>query len=701
MEIHLLSEETINRIAAGEVVERPVNVVKELVENAIDAGATAITVEIREGGKKMIRVTDNGCGIEKSQITKAFERHATSKIRDDSDLTRLVSLGFRGEALSSIAAVSQVEMITKTRDSLTGVRATNQLLNGFSENERVQLDLEEIGAPDGTSVVVRNLFYNVPVRAKFLKQPQTEAGYITDLVERQALSHPSISFHYRVDGREKLHTTGNGDLKELLYRIYGREISKKVLPVKVTDGRYSLEGFIGRPEISRSTRNFEVFFVNGRMLKSNTLSKALETGYRTDLMQHKFPFAVLHLSVPSKEADVNVHPTKMEVRFSDSEAVYHFIDENVHSVLHSAELIHSELLETRAQERKRKKQEAEEEQRRLQSEPHPEPFERARFVMDPPSAYGNTPAGNENGAAAGSPSGTSLEIFFTDPEPVAPKGPSRVETEDFLFEDKRIGREFSGSGNTGLSTAAASGSTRQESAAAPENTDGDEIQKKGTFQQGSLFENTDFSGSGEEKILLEDNRPKFRIIGQVFETYWLIQYEGKLLVIDQHAAHEKVNFERLMRRLESSDPSTSGSQMLMPASVITLTGREEGEYHTHEDVFRSMGYEIEPLGGSTYAIRAVPMELYGNDATELLRDTLEEMVEEKMTGTPQAILSKVASMSCKAAVKGNSILSFKEAEVLIEELLKLDNPYHCPHGRPTMIVFSQEDMDKKFKRIVN
>ena len=637
-------------------MERPVNVVKELVENAIDAGASAITVEIREGGKKMIRVTDNGCGIEKSQITKAFERHATSKIRDDSDLTKLVSLGFRGEALSSIAAVSQVEMITKTRDSLTGVRATNQLLSGYSEDDRVKLDLEEIGAPDGTSVVVRNLFYNVPVRSRFLKQ---------------ALSHPSISFHYRVDGREKLHTTGNGDLRELLYRIYGREISKKVLPVTVSEGNYRLEGFIGRPEISRTTRNFEVFFVNGRMLKSNTLSRALEAGYRTDLMQHRFPFAVLHLTLPPGEADVNVHPTKMEVRFSEAEAVYHFIDESVHSVLHSAELIPAEILETQAQERKRKREEAEEARRKLQSEPHPEPFERARFVMDPPSEYGNS--GN-----------SSLEIIFTDPKPASPSGPSRIETEDFLFVDKRIRDPENPKADPGLSSAFS-----QEPAAS-----------EGVFKQASLFENTDFSDDSEPKIMLEDNRASFRIIGQVFETYWMIQYERKLLIIDQHAAHEKVNYERLMKRLKSNDPSSSGSQMLAPASVITMTGREEGEFHRNEDVFRSMGYEIEPLGGSSYAIRAVPMELYGNDASELLRDTLEEMVEEKMTGTPAAILAKVASMSCKAAVKGNTILSTKEAEALIGELLELDNPYHCPHGRPTMIVFSQSDMDKKFKRIV-
>ena len=695
MEIHLLSEETINRIAAGEVVERPVNVVKELVENSIDAGATAITIEIREGGKKMIRVTDNGCGIEKSQIAKAFERHATSKIRDDSDLTRLVTLGFRGEALSSIAAVAQVEMITKTRDSLTGIRATNQPLSGFSADERILLDMEEIGAPDGTSVVVRNLFYNVPVRAKFLKQPQTEAGYITDLVERQALSHPSISFHYRVDGKEKLHTTGNGDLRELLYRIYGREISKKVLPVDISDGHYGLQGFIGRPEISRSTRNFEIFFVNGRMLKSNTLSKALEAGYRTDLMQHKFPFAVLHLVIPMQEADVNVHPTKMEVRFSEPEAVFRFIDEAVHSVLHSAELIPEQLPETLSEERKRKRQEAEEARRRLESEPHPEPFERARFVSDPMSPYGSAASGEKEAAGAVRATGSSLEILFTDPEPVSPQGPSRVETEDFLFEDRRI--PAGGGLRRGTSKAQES---RPEGGPAAVTEDPQTEGKKGSFQQASLFENTDFSDPGEEKILIEDNRPGFRIIGQVFETYWIIEYEGKLLMIDQHAAHEKVNYERLMKRLESGSPCVSGSQMLAPASVITLTGREEGELHTHEDVFKSMGYEIEPLGGSTYAIRAVPMELYGNDATELLRETLEEMVEEKMTGTPGAILSKIASMSCKAAVKGNSLLSEKEAQALIDELLRLDNPYHCPHGRPTMIVFSQADIDKKFKRIV-
>ena len=687
MEIHLLSEETINRIAAGEVVERPVNVVKELVENAIDAGATAITCEIREGGKKMIRVTDNGCGIEKSQIGKAFERHATSKIKDDGDLIRLETLGFRGEALSSIAAVSQVEMITKTRDSLTGIRATNQPLTGFYEDEPLQLELEEIGAPDGTSVVVRNLFYNVPVRARFLKQPQTEAGYITDLIERQALSHPSVSFHYRVDGREKLHTTGNGDLKELLYRIYGREIMGKVLPVDVTAEKYSLRGFIGKPEISRSTRNFEVFFVNGRMLKSATLSKALEAGYRTDLMQHRFPFAVLHLLLPPAEADVNIHPSKMEVRFSEAESVYGFISESVHSVLYSAELIHEEVLETQSQERQRKRQEAKEANRALQSEPHPEPFERSRFT-------GASQIREQTAAAHTGTEDIPRDLRFYDSVPVSPGGLSRIEIEDFLFEDKRV----QGTPGTGNRNSGKDDRLTGHECEADGNAD---VSGKFVPVQESLFGNTDFNAGNTDKILLEENLPRFRIIGQLFETYWLIQYEDKLLVIDQHAAHEKVNFERIMKRLETSSLDAAGSQLLAPASVITLTGREEGAYLTHKDIFASMGYEIEPLGGSSYAIRAVPMELYGNDACELLKETLEEMIEEKVGGTPGAVTHKIASMSCKAAVKGNSLLSVKEAQTLIDELLKLDNPYHCPHGRPTMIVFSKEDMEKKFKRIVS
>ncbi|MDO5477430.1 MAG: DNA mismatch repair endonuclease MutL [Eubacteriales bacterium] len=682
MQIHLLSEDTINKIAAGEVVERPVSVVKELIENSIDAGASAITIEIREGGIKQIRVTDNGRGIAPGDVRMAFARHATSKIRDERDLSRLSSLGFRGEALSSIASVSQVEMITKTAGSLTGIRATNIIPNRQNEQSAADMDLEEIGAPDGTSIVIRNLFYNVPVRRKFLKRPQTEAGYVTDLVEKQALSHPGISFHYRVDGRDKLHTTGSGDLRELLLRIYGRELRDHLVPVQYEEDGWRLEGFAAKPQVNRSTRSFEVFFVNGRMLRSNLLSKALEEGYGTDLMQHRFPFAVLHLSLPPAEADVNVHPSKMEVRFTQNEDVYHFVSSTVARALKYVERIHTATVEPDREQRQRLREEKRDEEQKLQDARYPEPFERNRMLRE-----GITPYGTAAPATAAPPAAASrtTDVFFSE--------------DGFVFEDKRAAQTDAGQ------TDAIQADAAQENAV-PADAGQAEVffrdSMQGTYHQASLFPGTDLSAEDPDFILAENNLPQFRIIGQVFRTYWLIEYDNKLLMIDQHAAHEKVNYERLMKRLESkqTDKNGTASQLLMPPAVVTLTGREEGELTAHRDVFLSMGYELESLGGMAYAIRAVPLELYGNDPCRLLQETLEEMVSEKIGGTPQAILSKIASMSCKAAVKGNSLLSEREAKALIEDLLQLDNPYHCPHGRPTMIVFSQYDIDRKFKRIL-
>ncbi len=660
MQIHILSEETINRIAAGEVVERPVNVVKELVENAIDAGSTAITCEIREGGMKMIRVTDNGSGIEASQISRAFMRHATSKIEDDRDLAKLITLGFRGEALSSIAAVSQIEMITKTANSLTGTRATNQTIIVTADDTPIQLQLEEIGAPDGTSVVVRNLFYNVPVRKKFMKSAQTETGYITDLIQQQAMSHPSISFHYRVDGKDKLHTTGSGDLKELIYRIYGREVMKRIVPVHATSGDLTLEGFIGRPEISRGTRGFEVFFVNERMLRSKTLSAALENGYGTDLMQHRFPFAVLHLILPPEQTDVNVHPNKMEIHFTDSSAIADFISTTVHRVLHSMDLIPEMKPESAREEAQSVRQEAARREEELKTTPHVEPFE------------------------SGLKSGNTPILYSSD---LDSKRTPIVMEEEFIFEDRRT------------APSASTLAPKQQDPVTETKSVGDPISFE-KFEQMDLFPSTDFAKETQEKIMVPENEHKFRLIGQFFKTYWLIEYEDKLLMVDQHAAHEKVNYERIMRRVENQKSEDTPSQMISPPIVISLTGIEESTLETNIDTFRSLGYEIEDFGGGSYAVRAIPMELYGSDPRRLLKDTLEEIIEEKMTGTPHSILMKVASMSCKAAVKGNMLLSFPEAEALIRELLLLDNPYHCPHGRPTMISFTQYDIDKKFKRII-
>ena len=759
MEIKLLTEETISRISAGEVIERPLNVVKELVENSIDAGSTAITVEIRDGGITMIRVTDNGCGIEKDQITRAFVRHATSKITDADDLSHLSSLGFRGEALASIAAVAQVEMITKVRSDISGTRAVNDHLASYSPDEPVRIDLEEIGAPDGTTVIVRNLFGKIPVRRKFLRQPQTEAGYITDLIEKQALSHPLISFHYRVNGQDKLHTTGNGNLRELIYRIYGRETAGAIIPVHAEDQESGmvLDGFLGRPEVSRSSRSFETFFINGRMLRSKELSAGLEEGYRTDLMQHRFPFAVLHLTMPPEQVDVNVHPSKMEVRFTDRRAVFRFLETSVHEALRPVELIPKANLNTAREERAQTKKEAQLKQQHLQNAPHYEAFEKGRTDRMPVKPSVSSVEKNSDSDAK-IPSEHSQQkpvqqsvLYGSGQIPALPE--STGESSDFIFEDRRsYGRPNDTKTYSAPETGSLERDTRENGAArqkeseslvhdflpvsdkpqvnadgadkpavaANEPADGRDKLPAGQLTLENLFAAStaaDLSQEGprDEHLLTPQKAERFKYIGQVFGTYWIIEYEKRLLIIDQHAAHEKVNYERMMRRIEREHPSLSeeagpqqtarqevavASQQLMPPIVLRLSGREETAYQQFQNVFAAMGYEIEEFGGGSYAIRAVPTELFGQTADSLLREILEEIMNERISGTPHVIISKVASMACKAAVKGNSRLSEKEARALIDELLSLENPYHCPHGRPTMIVMTQYEMDRKFKRIV-
>ncbi|MBQ6590263.1 MAG: DNA mismatch repair endonuclease MutL [Lachnospiraceae bacterium] len=795
MEIKLLTEETISRIAAGEVIERPLNVVKELVENSIDAGSTAITVEIRDGGISMIRVTDNGCGIERDQIAKAFVRHATSKIRDAEDLSSLSSLGFRGEALASISSVARVEMITKVRGELSGTRALNDRLASFSPDAPVQIDLEEIGAPDGTTVIVRDLFGQIPVRRRFLRQPQTEAGYITDLIEKQALSHPRISFHYRVNGQDKLHTTGNGDLKELIYRIYGRETAGAVIPVHAEDPDTGmvLDGLLGKPEVSRSSRSFETFFINGRMLRSKELSAGLKEGYRTDLMQHRFPFAVLHLTMPSADLDVNVHPSKMEVRFSDRRAVFRFLNESVHAALHRTELIPKATLNTAAQERDLAKKESRLRDKVLREAPALEAFESGRAALPPlpPSRSGAAAAESpvqdpdRTQETAKEPPASSLnrsvsQNHSVSEKPEAAQNPSFVQKAPasaasdlpFVFEDRRanagpgpetdLNREYKkppvhdlvsseeGPGEEACHPAVKeTGAGRTETAGHPAAAEtGAGRTETEQMRLSDLL--PDMDQTEDDRLLSSGKAEKFKYIGQVFGTYWLIEYEKQLLIIDQHAAHEKVNYERIMRRIEREHPAldSSGtvhdaspeaylaldrlleedadrtsagelidsgpenrapegvspvfvaSQQLLPPIVIRFSGREESAYLQFKSVFAAMGYEIEEFGSGAYTIRAVPAELFGRSADSLLRETLEEIMNERISGTPRAIISKVASMSCKAAVKGNSRLSETEARALIGELLTLDNPYHCPHGRPTMIVMNQHEMDRKFRRIV-
>lgn len=636
--INLLSQSTIDQIAAGEVVERPSSVVKELVENAIDAGAGAITVELREGGLKLIRVTDNGCGIEKEQVEKAFLRHATSKIASIEDLNDSESLGFRGEALSSIAAVSQVEMITKTKKELTGVK--------YSISGGVPEDMEEIGAPQGTTFLVHNLFYNTPARKKFLKQPQTEGGYVADLLEHIALSRPDISVKFVNNGQVKFHTSGSGDLKEVIYKIYGREMAEAVVPFEASNDLYRVKGYLGKPELNRTSRSFEIYFVNGRFIRDDIISKALEEGYRQYVMQHRFPFVVLHFEIAPSEIDVNVHPSKMQIRIQRGSELYSLLSGEIHDRLHEIEMIPQvHLTEPEAEEQAPMKT--------------PEPFETVRIqnmVQEEPNRYQAT--------AIQSSSETFVDNF--------------VENQNFL--QNSTSNKVLGDKNDGKS--AINAGIHSNIIKANEHIF---VEKP---SQLNLF---------EEKILTEEVKDSYQILGQIFDTYWLISYKDKLLFVDQHAAHEKVKYERLMKELSEKEIS---SQLLSPPIVLQLTGREQELLREFLSVFEKMGFEIEEFGGGAFNVRSIPADLYGCDEKELFLAVLDELSENPMKGTPDVILQKLASMACKAAVKGNHTMSVSELEALIDELLTLDNPYHCPHGRPTMFTMSKYEIEKKFKRII-
>ena len=624
-EIALLNQETIDKIAAGEVVERPSSVVKELVENAIDAGATAITVEIKDGGITLLRITDNGYGIPKEEIPLAFLRHTTNKIRSASELLSLHTLGFRGEALSSIAAVSKVELITKTKDALIGSR---YVIEGAKE-----LSLEEMGAPDGTTFFVRQLFYNTPARRKFLKSPMTEGNYIQELLERLALSNPSISFRFISNGKDRFATAGNGNLKDTIYELYGREIASSLIEVSAEEESFSLHGFIGTPALNRGNRNFESFFVNGRYIKSGILSKSLEEGYAGFLMQHQYPFAVLMFDFADNGVDVNVHPSKLEVRFENSNVVYNTLLRTVHDAL-----AHREDIDVVP---------VAEEEDEVIAEAAPilraEPFEASRLQSMKDSIV----------------------------EQIHKDTPYEAQYKEF-YENKRkesVAEEIvyhAPAANVGNPTI-----VQEEPVSKP------------NYEQASFFS--------------EEARAKHRIIGQVFGTYWLVEYDGKLYIIDQHAAHEKVLYEKTMARLHEK---TMTSQMVNPPIIVTLSTQEEEAFEKYKESFETLGYQVEHFGGKEYALTAVPDNILNLDKRQLFLDAISACVELKEDKTSELILERIASMSCKAAVKGNHVLSMPEIESLIDELLSLDNPFRCPHGRPTIIAMTQYELDKKFKRIV-
>ena len=776
--IAVLDQNTIDKIAAGEVVERPASVVKELVENAIDAGSSAITVEIKEGGISFIRVTDNGGGMVREQVPLAFLRHATSKIEKVEDLMRISSLGFRGEALSSIAAVGQVELITKTPEALTGVR---YLIEGGKEKS-----LEEIGAPCGTTIIVRNLFFNTPVRAKFLKTAMTEAGYVSSYMEQLALSHQDISFKFMVNGQTKLHSSGNASLKDVIYGIYGRNIAREVTAVKYEKNGISIEGFAGKPVIARGNRTFENYYINGRYVKSKVLMKAIEDAYKPYMMQHKYPFVCLQYNIQGDEVDVNVHPTKMEVRFQNQQAVYQATYEALTSVLAHRELIPDIDLDQGKDK---------EEQKRGGRKPNgPEPFEQRRragisntpqkqkshiytpqqntgFIAEEkrPYKYGTGPETSKSGSEQGTegvvpaplpagvrpavvpsspdadirpsvntpPSGIGVRPATTFPAPehgaqdisnMDAEEPSSIAIKSANGTKSSIAvqpaneampsNDAQSANETSPSNAAQPANETSPSNAAqsanetsPSNTaqPADEIQPlpqtaaadpAATAVQESVSiipESPRQMELFDDRLLSKKARLRHRIIGQLFDTYWLVEYDEKFYIIDQHAAHEKVLYERFMKEFSQREIL---SQMVSPPEIIALSLQEAELLKEQMEIFEQFGFEISSFGGREYSISAVPANLYGVTVQELFIEILDSLETEGRRQTPELITHRIATAACKAAVKGNQMLSVPEADKLIDELLGLENPYHCPHGRPTIVSMTKYELEKKFKRNV-
>ena len=672
--IAVLDQNTIDKIAAGEVVERPSSVVKELVENAIDAGATAVTVEITDGGKKLIRITDNGSGMEEEQIPLAFLRHATSKIEKVEDLEHIASLGFRGEALSSIAAVSQVELITKTPSAISGNR---YVIEGGMEHS-----LEELGAPEGTTFLVRNLFYNTPARSKFLKSDSTEANYIHTLMEQLALSHPEISFKYIQNKQVKLHTSGNYSVRDVIYSVYGRDIAKALLEVEWENSFMKITGFVGKPEIARGNRSFENYYINGRYVKNNIITKAIENAYKGFLMQHKFPFVSLRMEMEGNDLDVNVHPAKREVRFAREQEVYDAVYDTVHTALTRREMIPKVTLGTDEPVKKEAKE-------TVKSATVPEPFEQKRREQ----FY---KAGAARSLVRESPVFTPLEETFFEgtmkknqeldeaKSRQAAVPPSKEEKEP--EEKPGIKPEINTEIRSEIKPEEKQTELRQAEMELSELKQ-PEV-KEPELKQLELF---------EEKLLSPQSRSRIRMIGQVFDTYWLAQFEDKFYIIDQHAAHEKIYYERLVRKFREH---SIDSQYLTPPLIVSLNMQEEEVLNANRDYFEKFGFEIEHFGGREYCISAVPSNLYGLTEEELFLEMLDQLESDHSKDTLDIFASRLATMACKAAVKGNNRLSMEEAEKLLDELMTLENPYHCPHGRPTIISMTKTEMEKKFKRIV-
>ena len=662
-QIQVLDQITIDKIAAGEVIERPASIVKELVENSIDAKAASVTVEIQDGGISLIRVTDNGSGIEREDIRNAFLRHSTSKIRKVEDLAHIASLGFRGEALSSISAVTRTELITKTKEDTFGTR---YVIEGG-----VEQSLEDAGAPDGTTFLVRQLFYNVPARRKFLKTPMTEAGHVQDLLMRLALSHPEVAFTFINNGQTKMRTSGNGKLKDVIYSIYGREAAANLIELDYSMDGLVMKGYLGKPVITRGNRNFENYFVNGRYVKNAMLSKAIEDAYKDFLMQHKFPFVVIHCEVDGEKIDVNVHPTKMEMRFQRQQDVYNIVYEGVHRTLLEPELIP----QVEAPAPKVISQPKSESPFLLKPKTAPRPMEKKPEEKEEPHDEAYFMKKMKERVLSYHQRNSSAEV--AKKEQIFRPQAQAERIKDALARAKEVEKQ-----------------PQKQAEEQPEL-----IRETPVYETKPVTEEkAEQLNLFEEHLLKREKKAEYKLIGQVFETYWLVEFENSLYIIDQHAAHERVLYERTLKEMKNREFT---AQYLSPPIILSLSMQEAQVLNENMDRFTRIGFEIEPFGGEEYAVRAIPDNLFGIAKKELLLEMLDDLADGISTSmTPELIDEKVASMSCKAAVKGNNRLSAQEADALIGELLLLENPYHCPHGRPTIIAMTQRELEKKFKRIV-
>lgn len=662
-QIQVLDQITIDKIAAGEVIERPASIVKELVENSIDAKAASVTVEIQDGGISLIRVTDNGSGIEREDIRNAFLRHSTSKIRKVEDLAHIASLGFRGEALSSISAVTRTELITKTKEDTFGTR---YVIEGG-----VEQSLEDAGAPDGTTFLVRQLFYNVPARRKFLKTPMTEAGHVQDLLMRLALSHPEVAFTFINNGQTKMRTSGNGKLKDVIYSIYGREAAANLIELDYSMDGLVMKGYLGKPVITRGNRNFENYFVNGRYVKNAMLSKAIEDAYKDFLMQHKFPFVVIHFQVDGEKIDVNVHPTKMEMRFQRQQDVYNIVYEGAHRTLLEPELIP----QVEAPAPKVISQPKSESPFLLKPKTAPRPMEKKPEEKEEPHDEAYFMKKMKERVLSYHQRNSSAEV--AKKEQIFRPQAQAERIKDALARAKEVEKQPQKQAEEQLEL----------------------IRETPVYETKPVTEEkAEQLNLFEEHLLKREKKAEYKLIGQVFETYWLVEFENSLYIIDQHAAHERVLYERTLKEMKNREFT---AQYLSPPIILSLSMQEAQVLNENMDRFTRIGFEIEPFGGEEYAVRAIPDNLFGIAKKELLLEMLDDLADGISTSmTPELIDEKVASMSCKAAVKGNNRLSAQEADALIGELLLLENPYHCPHGRPTIIAMTQRELEKKFKRIV-